>query len=110
MRLTTFAIIALLVTHGAAWAGKPPHVRIGSNQFTESVILAELATQLCRDAGLAAIHRAQLGGTQLLWEALLRGDIDAYPEYTGTLRQEIFARLDVADDAALAKALADVGI
>jgi osmoprotectant transport system permease protein len=44
-----------------------------------------------RAEGLPAAHREELGGSRFLWEALVRGDIDAYPEYTGTLRLEILA-------------------
>src|SRR5580693_5390507 len=64
-------------------------VRVGSKAFTESVILAELATQLGNAAGVPATHQKQLGGTRVLWEALLSGQIDAYPEYTGTIIQEL---------------------
>jgi osmoprotectant transport system permease protein len=71
----------------AAWA----EVRVGSKAFTEGVILGELATQALRAGGVAATHRRQLGGTQILWRALLAGEIDVYAEYTGTLSEEIFA-------------------
>ncbi|MCA1829164.1 MAG: ABC transporter permease subunit [Myxococcales bacterium] len=64
-------------------------VRVGSKQFTESVLLGELARQTLEQAGVPAIHRRELGGTRVLWEALLAGQIDVYPEYTGTLTQEI---------------------
>ncbi len=64
---------------------------IGSKQFTESVLLGEVATSLLQANGVVARHRSNLGGTRLLWEALLRGDIDVYPEYTGTLAQEVLA-------------------
>ena len=36
-------------------------------------------------------HERELGGTRILYNALLRGDVDAYPEYTGTIAQEILA-------------------
>jgi osmoprotectant transport system permease protein len=62
---------------------------IGSKNFTESVILGEIATSLARKANLPVEHRRQLGGTRILWDALAGGQIDAYPEYTGTLAQEI---------------------
>ncbi|MCP3980857.1 MAG: ABC transporter permease subunit [bacterium] len=65
-------------------------MRVASKGFTESVILAEIATQLLRHDGVAAAHRRQLGGTRILWNALLEGRIDIYPEYSGTLSQEIF--------------------
>ena len=66
-------------------------VAVGSKVFTESVLLGELATQTLADQGIPAEHRKELGGTRVLWEALVRGDIDVYPEYTGTLSEEIFA-------------------
>lgn len=77
----------------------------GSKVFTESVILGELATQLTREAGYDAEHRRQLGGTRVLWSALVRGDIDCYPEYTGTLRTEIFADKNIGSDDELRAAL-----
>ena len=64
-------------------------VRVGSKAFTESVVLGEIATQLLRGAGLPATHRRELGGTQIVWLALKKGEIDAYIEYTGTIRAEI---------------------
>ncbi len=51
-----------------------------------------------------------LGGTRLLWNALVRGDIDIYPEYTGTLSEEILARKGIGGDNAIRKALAGYGI
>lgn len=79
---------------------------IGSKAFTESVILGELATQLTEAAGHDANHRRQLGGTRVLWSALVRGDIHCYPEYTGTLRTEIFASQVITNEAELREALA----
>jgi osmoprotectant transport system permease protein len=64
-------------------------VTVGSKQFTESQLLGELVTLLLRDSPVPVRHQANLGGTQLLWQALLRGDIDCYPEYTGTIAEEI---------------------
>ena len=66
-------------------------VKIGSKVHTESVILGELMTHLVNNAGVKAIHRRELGGTQVLWKALKRGDIDIYAEYTGTMTRELFA-------------------
>lgn len=80
---------------------------VGSKKFTESVILGEIAGQLVASEGLSTAHRSELGGTRILWSALERGDIDAYPEYTGTIREEILAGERVTD---LAAALAARGI
>ncbi|TDI63963.1 MAG: ABC transporter permease subunit [Alphaproteobacteria bacterium] len=96
------------VAGGAAAAAE--EVRIGSKKFTESVILGEAARLLLTEAGLAARHRRELGGTRILWNALLRGDIDIYPEYTGTLRAETLAKLRLESDGALGQALRARGL
>jgi len=89
-------------------AGAP--VRVASKKFTESVLLGEMAAQLGRAAGARVEHRSELGGTRVLWEALLRGDVDLYPEYTGTLLREILAGERIPDGAALSAALAARGV
>ncbi len=90
-----------------ALAGNAPPVRVGSKAFTESVILAEIVAHLAEDSGLEVEHVEGLGGTRLLWEALLAGQIDVYPEYTGTLSEEIFAGADVRGVTALRAKLAE---
>ncbi len=85
-------------------------VRIGSKAFTESVILAEIAAHLAENAGLEAEHTEGLGRTRLLWEALLAGQIDVYPEYTGTMSQEIFAGQGIRGVAALRAKLDELGL
>ncbi|MEO6137291.1 MAG: glycine betaine ABC transporter substrate-binding protein [Luteimonas sp.] len=82
---------------------------IGSKNFTESVILGEIATSLARKAKIPVEHRRQLGGTRILWDALAGGQIDAYPEYTGTLAQEIL-QLPYATPAQLRSELANQGL
>jgi len=65
-------------------------IRIGSKNFTENVILGEMARLLLVNAHLPALHQKELGGTRLLWNALKAGEIDLYPDYSGTLIHEIF--------------------
>src|SRR6266478_5976935 len=64
-------------------------VVIGSKKFTESYVLGEIAKRTLSDAGIPVEHRQGMGGTIILWQALRGGQIDAYPEYTGTITQEI---------------------
>jgi osmoprotectant transport system permease protein len=64
-------------------------LHVGSKQFTESVILAEIAVQTLRAEGIEAEHRRELGGTRVLWEALRARQIDVYPEYAGTIVEEL---------------------
>jgi osmoprotectant transport system permease protein len=64
-------------------------VIIGSKKFTESYVLAEIAKRSLENAGLKVEHRQGMGGTIILWEALRGGGIDIYPEYTGTIAEEV---------------------
>lgn len=61
-------------------------VRVGTKNFTEQYILGQIICQLINGASsLRAAPRAGLGGTAICFQALERGDIDLYPEYSGTL-------------------------
>ena len=100
----------LLTTWGTACRERAPEVRVGSKKFTESVVLGEIVTQLLRGSGTRVEHRAQLGGTQVLWHALLAREIDLYPEYTGTIREDILRDAAPGDDEALRRALAAHGV
>jgi len=64
---------------------KNERVTIGSKHFTEQIILAELMAQTVEKVGHLPVERKfDLGGTLVCHESLIRGEIDAYPEYTGT--------------------------
>ncbi|HQU44856.1 MAG TPA: glycine betaine ABC transporter substrate-binding protein, partial [Pirellulales bacterium] len=112
MKAWSLAMLSLFAAVSAdlARGNERQRIVIGSKQFTESVILGEMLTLLARDAGANALHRRELGGTQILWKALLAGEIDAYPEYTGTLREEILSGKHLSTDEALRTELAKRGI
>src|SRR5262249_44095449 len=100
------ALVALLMLAGCSGTRAPkPVVAVGSKKFTESVILGEMAAHLARQARVDA-RRDALGGTPALWLALTQGDIDVYPEYTGTITRQIL-RSDPPD---LSAALAEHGV
>ncbi len=62
--------------------GQP--VRIGSKDFTEQFILGELYAQLLERKGIPVERKLNLGGTPVAHAGLVNGEIDLYPEYTGT--------------------------
>ena len=82
------SLIAAFLLIPIAYATASPII-IGSKKFTESYVLGEIARRALNDAGIAAEHRQGMGGTIILWQGLRGGQIDAYPEYTGTIGQEI---------------------
>jgi osmoprotectant transport system substrate-binding protein len=59
-------------------------VRVGSKDFPESIIIGEMYALLLEHAGLTVERKLNLGGTAVAQEALKNGDLDLYPEYTGT--------------------------
>ena len=85
-------------------------IKVGSKAFTESVILGDLVTQIAETTGSSVKYQKALGGTRILWSSLLRGEIDIYPEYTGTLIQEILAKKKISSDEELKRVLAGMGI
>ena len=82
----------------ARWPREP--IVVGSKKFTESYVLGEIAKTVLERAGFAVQQRAGMGGTIILWQALSGGQIDLYPEYTGTIGEEILkTKQPLSEDA-----------
>ncbi len=62
----------------------PSAIRVGSKNFTESFVIAEIYAQSLEKAGMRVERLFNLGSTQIAIAAMQRGNIDLYPEYTGT--------------------------
>ena len=90
-------LLTLLTAWWAAAALAAPALQVGSKRFTESYVLGEIVTQTLARQGLAAEHRQGLGNTAILAAALQQGQIDLYPEYTGTIVRELLKRESPAD-------------
>jgi len=114
--LQAFVLLgSLLLVCSASNAAETPNdpvlqMTVGSKAFTESVILGEMLQLLTRQGGIKVEHKRQLGGTRVLWNALLSGEIHAYAEYTGTLLQEILVNEYLQGEAELRQALAARGL
>lgn len=108
--VSMFLPIFVLAAFASAADSDKPEVKVGSKKFTESVILGEIVADLAKDAGAVVVHRRELGGTRVLWDALLKGEIDIYPEYTGTISREILAGEGIPDHSGLRTALGRHGI
>lgn len=75
----TFATVAC-----AGNGGGSDVIRVGSKDFTEQLILGEMYALVLEDAGYQVERKLNLGGTPVAQAALESGEIDLYPEYTGT--------------------------
>ncbi len=87
---TAATLMALALATAASAAA--PQLVVGSKRFTESYILGEIVRQTLELQGIAAVHRQGLGNTGILEQALASGEVDVYPEYTGTIVRELLKR------------------
>ncbi len=94
---STLLLIVFINLPPTTFAQSSETIKTGSKKFTENVILGEITTQLIRSENVNGIHIRELGGTRILWNALLKGEIDIYPDYTGTIIEEILADENVTN-------------
>lgn len=93
-------ILCCLIATLLTGCGARQHIVVGSKNFTEQLILGEIVAQHIEARLHQPVERKlDLGGTLLAHQALLAGDIDMYPEYTGTGFTNVLKRSGVTDPA-----------
>jgi len=101
------AIVACLSLVAASCGGRDAIV-VGSKNFTEQVLLGEiLARHIERSLGVPVVRKLDLGGTMLAHEAVVKGSLDLYPEYTGTALTEVLKRPIAREPQAVLDAVRD---
>ncbi|HEY5264387.1 MAG TPA: glycine betaine ABC transporter substrate-binding protein [Steroidobacteraceae bacterium] len=84
---------------------------VGSKIFTEGYILGEIAAQAIESSSHVPVNRKLgMGSTGILFEALKKGAIDVYPDYTGTLAEAILKRPDLKSLEEIQEALLKMGL
>jgi osmoprotectant transport system permease protein len=106
LRILIACLIALFFTP-AVFAQE---LTVGSKRFTESYILGEIIRQTADVQETKAVHKKGLGNTGIVFAALKGGSIDLYPEYVGTLDQEILKNKTPSNLATLNQQLAPMGL
>ena len=110
MNLRPLRILGIVAALSLLWSCNAEHqagpssgsvVRVGSKNFTESIVVAEIYAQALEAAGIKVERKFNLGSTQIAMAALRRGDIDLYPEYTGTGLIDVLHQAPIRDEAAL---------
>ncbi|NLY75419.1 MAG: glycine/betaine ABC transporter substrate-binding protein [Firmicutes bacterium] len=98
--LLVLMVLALAVSLAGCWGGDT--VVIGSKDFSENITLGEMFAQLIEaHTDIKVTRKLNMGGTFVCFEAIKNGDIDIYPEYTGTalaaqLKMEVISDPDEA--------------
>ncbi len=105
-------VAGLIAAAGAHWVlgcSRARLITVGSKNFTEQVILGEIVAQhVSLRLSERVDRKLNLGGTLLAHQALVKGDLDLYPEYTGTALTAVLKRRLSSDPAAvLAKVKAE---
>jgi len=101
------AACCLMLVGSLAWG--QDSLRIGSKRFTESYILAQVLAQTA--APYAAVEVLPgLGNTAIVYAALRAGSIDVYPEYAGTIAQEILKDPQATSLATMRERLLPLGL
>jgi len=110
MRLDRYLLsIACLTLSSGLWA-QPEPITVGSKNFTEGYVLAEMMAQLLEARGIPVERQFGFGGTLVAFEALRVGEIDVYAEYTGTISQAILNSNSALDGEQLSAALEPFGM
>lgn len=80
-----FAALLVMTLALSGCGGDKKSVVIGSKDFSENIILGEMFAQLIENnTDIEVVRKLNMGGTFVCFEAIKNGDIDIYPEYTGT--------------------------
>jgi osmoprotectant transport system permease protein len=101
-------LLFLLLPASLASAADEGVLRVGSKRFTESYILAEVVAQTAAPY-VKVEHRQGLGNTAIVLAALKNGSIDLYPEYVGTIDQEILKHETPSNLEQIRRELAKMG-
>lgn len=97
-RIIIAALILVMALAFAGCSGSDDTVVIGSKDFSENIVLGEIMAQLIeKHTDLKVERKLNMGGTFVNFEALKNGDIDIYPEYTGT-GLSAHLKMDVIND------------
>src|SRR5687768_11678462 len=103
MRLSRMLTVSVAVFVAALLGASSAiaQVRIGSKNFTEQFVVAEIYAQALEAAGIKVERKINLGGTLIAHKALEEKQIDLYPEYTGTMLLAVMKAEPMTDQKAV---------
>jgi len=110
MQLSFLPLLAILMCLSGSVAGQAAPIVVGSKNFTEGYVLAEIMSQTLEFHGLTVEREYGFAGTLVAFQALQAGEIDLYAEYSGTITQAILQTNTELEQQALVEALAPLGL
>lgn len=100
-------LTAIACNDSSSTGGAGAAIKVGSKDFTEQFILGEMYALVLEDSGMKVERKLNLGGTPVAHAALKSGQIDLYPEYTGTGLLTVLKRPANSDRQQVYKTVAD---
>jgi osmoprotectant transport system substrate-binding protein len=97
-RLLTLGMLVVFVLSACGGSASAP-IKVGSKDFTEEFIVGEMYALMLENEGYKVERKLNLGGTPVAQEAITKGDIDLYPEYTSTALLTVLKKDPIADPA-----------
>jgi osmoprotectant transport system substrate-binding protein len=101
MTIRTFRFLFVAVAAGLFAVSALAQIKVGSKNFTEQFVVAEIYAQALEAAGLKVERKLNLGGTLIAHKALEEKQIDLYPEYTGTMLLVVIKAEPMTDQKAV---------
>ena len=107
MAFAAIAAAAGAVSCGGGGGAAQRAIRVGSKNFSEQVLLGEIVAQALEARGAKVDRKLNLGGTFVCHAALIAGELDLYPEYTGTAYTAILRQKPSSDPALVRRTVAE---
>jgi len=101
MTIRTFRFLFVAVAAALFAVSALAQIKVGSKNFTEQFVVAEIYAQALEAAGLKVERKLNLGGTLIAHKALEEKQIDLYPEYTGTMLLVVIKAEPMTDQKAV---------
>ncbi|WP_446399330.1 glycine betaine ABC transporter substrate-binding protein [Coleofasciculus sp. C1-SOL-03] len=105
--VTLIALAVLTMVFAIACQGGGSAIKVGSKDFTEQFILGEMYALVLENQGFEVERKLNLGGTPVAQAGLESGQIDLYPEYTGTALLTVLKRPVSSDSQQVYQTVAD---
>src|SRR5829696_8926121 len=99
MAVRVLALLGALLVAASSSLALAQNLKVGSKNFTEQFVVAELYAGALEAAGFKVERKINLGTTLVAHEAVRTGAIDIYPEYTGTGLNAVMKAQGVTDTA-----------
>jgi len=96
-KIISLVLVVVMVLSLSACGSKEKVIEIGNKNYTEARVLGQMFALVVEDSTDYKVNVTEFGGTNVVLEALKAGEVDLYPEYTGTAYGAILGQSELKD-------------